>query len=292
MSRAKTSTLSKAYADLSAYNHKLVAAQETKKTDEISMMSKTAELEPVKRVDDQNDQSGSSNYTRNKMVDNKLTDSTGVTTVFVRTPVKSALEGRTAASGVSFVSDPQDNVCRGYACYHLEKHSIGDWAEWSMVPHSTQEIRERLLTRPIDETCISYLCRFSKIEPDFLDEFVILSTGYFHDASKASDDLIAAQPIAYSEASMAYYKALLNWELSEDATKPVMPNCIKAQLPRPSTHDPNKRPYSMGSFSSISDKIDWFYIARWQHFSDEILQKYSKRAGIQMMHNTLRSIDA
>lgn len=81
---------------------------------------------------------------------------------------------------------------------------IGDWAVWAMQPHTTEEIRERLITMPIEKTCIAYLCKCSCIEDDFLEEFLVLSTGLFH--KKGCDELAETQPLEYNESNLHMMK--------------------------------------------------------------------------------------
>lgn len=52
---------------------------------------------------------------------------------------------------------------------------VQKWGEWSMQPHTPDEIREAILE---DSRCVcfTYLCEYSKIPGDFLEEFLVLST--------------------------------------------------------------------------------------------------------------------
>ena len=53
---------------------------------------------------------------------------------------------------------------------------VQDWAEWSMTPHSEEEIRNKCLD-DIDGICFAYLCNTSYISEEFFEEFLALSTG-------------------------------------------------------------------------------------------------------------------
>lgn len=54
--------------------------------------------------------------------------------------------------------------------------SIREWATWSSVPHSEEEIREKCLT-DFKNVCFTFLCEKSKMSCDFIEELMSLSTG-------------------------------------------------------------------------------------------------------------------
>ena len=49
-----------------------------------------------------------------------------------------------------------------------------EWVEWSLSPHSEEEIKERVLNNR-DSVCYTYLCRNSKLSERFIIELAILS---------------------------------------------------------------------------------------------------------------------
>lgn len=57
-----------------------------------------------------------------------------------------------------------------------EKTKVDLWAEWSLTPHTEDEIREKILT-DYDGVCFSYLCGSSKLSETFIIELMALSTG-------------------------------------------------------------------------------------------------------------------
>ena len=134
----------------------------------------------------------------------------------------------------------------------LKHIDISDWYDWSSSPHTTEEIRERLITKPITDTCISYLCRHSQIEPDFFDEFRILTSGKFHKEGVQAC-WCATQPLVYSKASIDYYK---------------------------------KHP------EEINDRIDWVHICTFQKHAKEYMVKYADLLKTSMPLTTYQNLCA
>ena len=58
-----------------------------------------------------------------------------------------------------------------------KKCSIEEWKNWSLTPHTPDEIREKILT-DFENVCFSFVCATSKIPEEFMPEFMALSTGY------------------------------------------------------------------------------------------------------------------
>ena len=57
-----------------------------------------------------------------------------------------------------------------------EKTKVDLWAEWSLAPHTEDEIREKILT-DFDGVCFTYLCGSQVLSEDFIVELMALSTG-------------------------------------------------------------------------------------------------------------------
>jgi len=53
---------------------------------------------------------------------------------------------------------------------------VSHWAEWSLTPHTEDEIREKVLT-DYNNVCFTYVCCNSDMSADFIEEFMALSTG-------------------------------------------------------------------------------------------------------------------
>ncbi len=158
------------------------------------------------------------------------------------------------------VKKPQTHsvICRK----EFPQISLNGWDTWSMLPHTTEEIRNRLLTRPITDTCISYVCRFSHIDAEFLDEFLLLSTGWFHDSSITDTEFLKMQPIEYSPELIAKLIAAMHHEkaLKHPHAK-IKPYITKG-----------------GYFNTydIPNRIDWKYIYMFQKFPVQYWAKYKE----------------
>lgn len=57
-----------------------------------------------------------------------------------------------------------------------EKTKVDLWAEWSLAPHTEDEIREKILT-DFDGVCFTYLCGTQVLSENFIVELMALSTG-------------------------------------------------------------------------------------------------------------------
>ena len=245
-------SIAKAYDALAAYNAKL--------TNNTSSVNKTTALDiPVLRAEDE---------IRNRQAQTQATS--------YRRSRRSTISGSTFNAPASKITEMPGWLINEHFD-KLQKYSIGDWYTWSMTHHTSDEIRERLITKPITDTCISYVCRGSRIDPDFMDEFIILSTGYFHAPGCTDPEMLKAQPIEYNPISMQYYKDLLNYELGFGSC-PQMPTEIKEQV----SLLPHGCYIRIPSYTHITDRIDWLYISQFQKFPRTIWAKYYKRIKSEM----------
>lgn len=54
------------------------------------------------------------------------------------------------------------------------KSRVDEWVNWSMTPHTEDEIREKVLT-DYNNVCFSYVCEYSHMSADFIEELMALS---------------------------------------------------------------------------------------------------------------------
>lgn len=54
------------------------------------------------------------------------------------------------------------------------KSRVDEWVTWSTTPHTEDEIREKVLT-DYDNVCFSYVCEYSHMSADFIEELMALS---------------------------------------------------------------------------------------------------------------------
>lgn len=173
---------------------------------------------------------------------------------------------RQCSAGVTLGTTVQKEVGLSYALFQLPSYPIGDWITWSMTPHSTNEIRRRLTEKSIDKTCMSYLCRFSKIDPDFLDELVVLSSGMFHAEGTKDLDLRRQQPFEYNKENIDYFISKFHHSLDESVEILPMPKEIAIY----------KETHEFSETKPLIDRMDWLYIARFQKYGPDVWAKYKK----------------
>lgn len=141
-----------------------------------------------------------------------------------------------------------------------------DWVTWSMTPHSEDEIREAVFKTP-KLICWTYVCRFSVLSEQFIEEALVLSTGVFDGVSeelyteknkKLVRDILFIEPtISRKEKQKAMAKEVFdNLEELEDATIAI-------------------RIASMAN--PVRARIDWYQIAGFQDISPEFKKKFAEQ---------------
>lgn len=53
---------------------------------------------------------------------------------------------------------------------------LDEWRDWNTTPRTEDEIREMCLTN-FDFVCFTYICGYSQLSADFIEELMVLSTG-------------------------------------------------------------------------------------------------------------------
>lgn len=172
------------------------------------------------------------------------------------------------SSVVTRVRNKNRLVWKGdHPVWELETFDIGDWASWSLKPHTTEEIRQRLISRPIEDTCISYICMKSQLEEDFFEEFMALSTGMFHETGNV--ELALTQPLEYNKENLAIVMhACQRYNMDTDAYVELARSYSKTQDYAAREH--YKR-------TGYADRIDWRYICMYQSFSIAFWSKYMNK---------------
>jgi hypothetical protein len=82
-----------------------------------------------------------------------------------------------------------------------EKLKTDNWAEWSLTPHTEDEIREKVLT-DYNNVCFAYVCEKSPMTKRFAEELAVLS------AARNEDE--TAKPWLNKNNVKKYYGTLLN----------------------------------------------------------------------------------
>ncbi len=149
---------------------------------------------------------------------------------------------------------------REFRLPELPQIPLNEWDTWSLdlKGHTPDEIRERLTTRPIDETCITYLCRFTQIPEDFFEEFMALTTGLFH--AEGFEHLSAKQPLVYNEENIDRVIKICRFDNKAEEFTDEELKTIAQEL-------------GVGR-AGIHDRIDWRYICMFQHYSLDFWNQY------------------
>ena len=188
-------------------------------------------------------------------------------------PEVSYCGGRNCSGATTFSHQPRRIIRQPIMPYSaLPSFPIGDWGAWSMKPHTTDEIRKRLITKPIDHTCISYICRYSKIDADFFEEFAVLTSGLFHSPDCHNTDLIINQPITYTSEAVQYFISVFKHGYFPNEEILPVPQSIKDDMAWFSSAKRGNK--SFPSLVQIYDRLDWFYLGQHQHWPAQIYAQY------------------
>jgi hypothetical protein len=146
-----------------------------------------------------------------------------------------------------------------------------EWVTWSMTPHSEDEIRKAVFKTP-KLICWTYICRFSVLSEQFIEEALVLSTGVFdgvdeelytEENKKLVRDILYMEPtVARKELQKDYIKRI--WDILED-------HKIAIKI--------------LGMSSSVRSRVDWFQIAGFQ----DITPDFKKKFEIQFMKAKINS---
>ena len=138
-----------------------------------------------------------------------------------------------------------------------------EWVTWSMTPHSEDEIREAVFNTP-ELICWTYVCRFSVLSEDFIEELIVLSTGLFDGESKdvyteeninLIKDILFIEPTSERKDRQKKIASNVSWRLTDTT---IAEKIIKYPAP-------------------VRSKVDWWQIAAYQDLSREFKIKYKKQ---------------
>lgn len=191
-------------------------------------------------------------------------------------PKYASMAARGTSGGTIFGLQKKNYIPSMAMMHVLPTFSIGDWATWPMFPHTTEEIRRRLLYTPIDNTCISYLCRFSSLEPEFFEEFAVLTSGIFHAPNEKDPEMIKKQPITYTPEALDYFIHVFRKQYSEENIQlPEVPESILKDkalykaIAKKDQHFP--------SLVTLADRVDWLYLGKFQTWPGKLYAMYYKQ---------------
>lgn len=154
-------------------------------------------------------------------------------------------------------------------------NNIGDWYEFSTNPQPEEDIRRRAIFDSLTKSnsiCYSYLCRTSRLSEKFIEELMFISSNAF-----------TLQ--FYDEKHIGIVVDLIdqNFKKKEDQTDYIF-QLIEAEKKRmkKEIEDGKRKVASVDPFlyhiftmdSIIQDKLDWFYISKFQKLSGSFIEKH------------------
>lgn len=172
--------------------------------------------------------------------------------------------------------------------------AVEQWKEFSMKNQREDVIRDQILS-DINSVCISYICRFSRLSEEFIDELIGLSTGLFNYTNYDLEQVLLISKLCIEEPERRekiiesllykYYAPLVNIQRKklEDQIHEAKINKKKTnktvtpiiELPKEYEDlDPKLFISASGFEMVIRDKIDWFHIDRYQILSNNFYKKY------------------
>ena len=135
------------------------------------------------------------------------------------------------------------------------------WATWSMKEHSEDELRNAILYNP-EDVCISYICRYSTLSEEFIEELICLSTGVF-----------GHRPDLYTAKNRETLKQIMFIEPTIARTAYVNDIDLKNVEPEDKAFIKHLKSLS----GNIRSKIDWWQIANYQKLSDDFKKRFANK---------------
>lgn len=129
-------------------------------------------------------------------------------------------------------------------------HGIQRWVTFSTFPRSEKEIKHELLNN-FEDVCTLYVLEFSRMSEDFLEEFMVLSTGLLNEQN-------------YDQ-SYETVKKLLEYKYTYGNKHPIRETIINTSGKA-----------EVISSESVCDRIHWGELSRNQTFSMKFAMKYYK----------------
>ena len=134
------------------------------------------------------------------------------------------------------------------------------WVTWSTSPHSEDEIREAVFHTP-ELICWSYVCRFSTLSEEFIEELIVLSTGLFDGESEdlyteeninLIKDILFIEPTSARKERQSKIASVVYWRLTDTR---IAKKIMKSSNP-------------------IRSRVDWYQIAGFQDLTPEFKNKF------------------
>jgi hypothetical protein len=141
--------------------------------------------------------------------------------------------------------------------------NVKEWSTWSLQPHSQNEIREKILT-DYQNVCFTYLCDTQEFTESFLEEVMVLSTGWFDKGNYSAPAVAAAINQFRAWRGKGEKDSLYDPDWRFQAA------CRNTDMSR----SPGSSYYEV-SHKDIYEKIDWASIAKRFRFSKAFEKRYN-----------------
>lgn len=162
-----------------------------------------------------------------------------------------------------------------------KKSKITKWVEWSMTPHSFDEIREKCLT-DFNGVCFTYLCSKSYISEENFFEFAALSTGLINkdNYNEAIDTVINAIKFMYGiidikGVNIDNYIYLTN---SVNIDREERINIVKKNKIISKINNENETADDIQKYfrQIIFDRVNWSELCANNNFSEHFLEQFAE----------------
>lgn len=160
------------------------------------------------------------------------------------------------------------------------KNKVTKWVEWSMTPHSFDEIREKCLI-DFNGVCFIHLCNKSYISEENFFEFAALSTGLLNkdNYNDYIDTVINAIKFMYGiidikDVNMDDYIHLINSANidKEDKVNIVKKNKIISKIANENKTEEDTQKWFK---SIIFDRVNWSELSANSNFSEHFLEQFA-----------------
>ena len=153
------------------------------------------------------------------------------------------------------------------------------WSTWSLTPHTEEEIRHECLTN-FDHVCFTYVCGTSKLSPEFIEEFMVLSSGVMCNAYREierartkEEELLAKERY---DALFKKAQGAILFNLGVFGKEPEKNRFTAVHTSEVENLAGERRETDrIITDSTIIDRLDWYAISKFQKLPEWFMEKYS-----------------
>lgn len=154
----------------------------------------------------------------------------------------------------------------------LRNQTVDEWARFSMTPQPEEVIRERAIYDSINyirtgkadnSMCYSYICQFSRLSERLIEDLIIITSDLFYLGCLDNENERNLLLEIYNRKFESLEEKFEFVENYEEENGVVSPQCKQQILALPIDN-------------KLRDKLDWFYIGKYQKLSSGFIKKYSR----------------